>query len=264
MALVCIGGLDRTGKTSVAELYRSKGFTVVHLSAPDKKYFDPSYRGPSYFEDYIDMLMSFGSKDVVMDRFWDGELIWPQVYGRTPMLSEQEIDQIREIEMGMGASYILMHDPDYENHWKRCVENNEPLTKPQFVKARSLYYSIAEKYNFTKATIRNFFPNMEDDKTKNEAEKSMSHELVAANPVNHVPVELQKLELANAINDVLSKRVIKAKGDIYDSLESDVRDFLLGKLGNIFGEDKGSSFTKDEVKMLKLLCKRFEVKENKK
>lgn len=262
MALVCICGLDRTGKSSVAELYRSKGFEIVHLSAPDKKYSDPAYRGPSYFEDYIDMLMSFGSKDIVMDRFWDGELVWPQVYGRTPMLSEQEIDQIREIETSMGASYLFMHDPNYEAHWQRCVDNNEPLTKPQFVKARSLYYGIAEKYNFTKATIKNFFPNLEENKPQKEA--PMSQEIVSAAQPDPVPAEIRKLELANAINDVLSKRLIKAKGDVYDALEADVRDFLLAKLGNIFGEDKTSSFTKDEVKMLKLICKRFEIKENKK
>ena len=262
MALVCICGLDRTGKSSVAEMYRSKGYEVVHLGPPDKKYSSPSYQGPSYFEDYVDMLMSFESRDVVMDRFWDGELVWPQIYDRKPMLSESEIEQIREIEMGMGATYVLMHDTDFEGHWKRCVDNNEPLTKQQFIKARSLYYSIASKYNFTKATLKNFpdayAASAPADKGEPVAEQP------SAQPAESVPVEIQKLQMANAINDILSKRIIKPRGDMYDVLEKDVRDFLLGKLGNIFGEDRSSSFTKDEIKLLKLLCKRFDLKENKK
>ena len=45
---IILEGLDRTGKSSVADYYRQQGYEVVHMSAPDKKYSQSGYTGPSY------------------------------------------------------------------------------------------------------------------------------------------------------------------------------------------------------------------------
>jgi thymidylate kinase len=256
MGLILLGGIDRTGKTTVASFLEKRGYVSYHMSAPDKKYYNPDYSGPSYVEEYIDLLMSFQGKDVVMDRFWDGELVWPHIYGRKPLLSEEDIEVIREIEKSMDVEYVILHDPNTESHWQRCVDNKEPLTKAQFLKAKALYDKAADKYSFQKRTMFDMLP--ESNKTK-EQNQSMTD-----NEEFKKPPELAKLDKANAINDVLSRRLLKSKGPVYDDLESDIRNFLMSQLSNIFNNNpKDSSFSKEELLVLKTLVKKIKEKENK-
>jgi len=259
--LICICGLDRTGKTTVAESYKSKGFEVVHLSAPDKKYTAEGYSGPSYLDDYVDMLLSFQGKNVVLDRFWDGEFIWSKVFGRKPLLTEEDVETLREIERNMGVSYVMMHDPNVETHWKRCVDNNEPLTKAQFVLARKLYNELANKYGFERKTLQDYSDieiTVEEPKAKEEPEKKVA-------PAPKLTNEQIKLETANAINEVLGKRIIKQKGPIYDKIEGNLRNFLNTELGKILGtknEIQTGQFTSEEVEVLRFFAKKL--KENSK
>ena len=81
-------GIDRTGKSTVAKYYKAQGYEIVHLGAPDKKYTEPGYEGPSYFDDMYKMYSSYHGMDVVFDRSPYGELIWSAVYGREPLLTE--------------------------------------------------------------------------------------------------------------------------------------------------------------------------------
>ena len=101
--------------------------------------------------------MQYLGKSVVFDRSIYGELVWSKVYNRECMLNEAEIDELREIELDNNAEYILMVDEDLEAHWKRCEDNNEPLTKYQFTKAHNIYGEIAVKYDFTKKKEMIFF-----------------------------------------------------------------------------------------------------------
>ncbi len=156
MTWIILEGLDRTFKSSVAELYRSQGFDVIHFSAPAKKYTTPGYTGPSYLEDILSMLVSLTGKDVVFDRSWMGEQVWPFVYGRNALLSTEDLEVIREIEDQNQTVRILMHDPDARAHWQRCVENKEPLDGVQFKTARDLFYKMAEMYGFTLKTKDDF------------------------------------------------------------------------------------------------------------
>jgi hypothetical protein len=85
MSFVIIEGLDRTAKSTLANMYVQKGYKLIHFSAPDKKYSESGYSGPSYLEDLIEMMVSLSGQDVVFDRSHYGELIWPYVYGRRPL-----------------------------------------------------------------------------------------------------------------------------------------------------------------------------------
>jgi len=258
---ICCEGLDATGKSTVAEYYKKQGYEVIHMSAPDKKYTSSTYAGPTYFEDMVDLYMKYLGKKVFWDRSQYGEQIWAKVYNRKPMLTENEIDELREIELDNNTEYILMVDEDLEAHWKRCQDNNEPLTKYQFTKAHNLYGELAIKYDFTKKQLSEYQQIQESTGSKSSLEhedisdkKSMdkgSKERVAGVRESFEQLKLRK---ANIINDVLSKRIIKKNGEMYQELENDIRDFLNNKLSDLFGESKKEDFTKEDMTILKEYC----------
>lgn len=267
MALIILEGLDRTGKSSVAQYFQDKGFEVVHMSAPPKGTSNGAYMG-----EMVDLLTSFAGRNVVLDRSHYGELIWPAVYGREPLLTEEDIEALREIEDSIEVERILMHDPKADAHWQRCVDNKEPLTKLQFVKARNLYYSMAEKYGFQRKTLSDFpeaaslaaqsssKPESAADSGKVQRDEQPSSS--ANNADNRTPQQI-KLDRANAINEVLARRIIKGKGQVYDELERSVRGFLNTELGKLFGAPQtNTTFSSDEVQLLKFFCERLKDKEN--
>lgn len=274
--LIILEGLDRTGKSSVAKYYKDNGYEPLHMSAPPKEMSQPGYVGPSYLDQMVDLLQMATTRNIVLDRSHYGELIWPQVYGRKALLNEDDYEILRELEDTVGCERILMHDPNVEAHWNRCVENKEPLTKAQFLKARQLYDRMAEKYAFTRKTLKDFdIEPVQRNPSVNTAAPTGNSSVETGpqgNPTSsisdqianmgRVSPEQSKLEKANAINDVLSKKILKSKGQVYDELESDIQNFLKDKLGRIFG-DTPESLSKEEVKYLKLLVKQIKAKESK-
>ncbi len=268
MALIILEGLDRTGKSSVAQYFQDKGFELVHMSAPAK-----GTPADAYMGEMVDMLTGFAGKDVVLDRSHYGELIWPHVYGRNPLLTDDDMEVLREIEDSLGVSRILMHDPNVEAHWKRCVDNKEPMTKPQFIKARKLYGELADKYGFAKKTLKDYpeaaqlaaqvaASGTPTTPAQQAASGTDAQPSVNASD-NRTPQQL-KLDRANAINDVLAKRIIKGKGGVYDELERAVRGFLNTELGKLFGgtQSAKTEFSTEEVELLKFFCQRLKSKEN--
>lgn len=281
MSWLIIEGIDRAGKSSVAELYKSKGYEVIHMSAPSKKYKEPGYSGPSYLDDTIELLMEYDGKDVVWDRSWYGELVWPHVYGRDPLLSDDDIDVLREFEERNDTQCILMIDTDTAAHWKRCVDNKEPLNQAQFRIAGTIYTKMAHKYNFTPKQLSDFNVKTKDTATKtaNVGESSNTND---ATPKDTTPISsdqsgttanisgaqanksleisgLDRLEKANAISTILSKRIIKQRGDAFDAIEGEVTNFLKERLEELLGSQKKEVqyFSDTEVQVLKLLCQRF-------
>jgi hypothetical protein len=282
MTWLIIEGLDRTGKSTIAELYRAKNFDILHFSAPDKKFTDPKYTGPDYLSTLIELLVSLSGKDVVFDRSWYGELVWPQIYGRRPLLTKDDIDILREIEDQNDPTRIIMHDPDIRAHWQRCIDNNEPLDPSQFNSARELFGEIAKEYAFEFRTRFDIPDTQEigregdmDTKNYNSGLRSSSNdELIIPTNIEQdadnslrskntidlygMTNEQKKLAEANAINHILSKPIIKAKGDFYDSIELKLRCFLNNELANLLGTNQSQSqgLTSEEVQFLKILINR--------
>lgn len=153
---IFLEGLDRTGKSTVAEKLKAQGFQVVHMSAPDKKYMQEGYTGPSYFEDIVQMYMGYSGQDVLFDRTVYGEKIWPQIYGRPAQLELDDFDYLKDIEEQNGVHYILMHDVNVDAHWQRCIENKEPLTKQQFLAARAMFDILEKQNGFKKFQLGDF------------------------------------------------------------------------------------------------------------
>jgi hypothetical protein len=268
MAWILLEGLDRSGKSTVSELYKKKGYKVVHLSAPDKKYYEQKYSGPSYLEEMVDLYMAYDGKSVVFDRSIYGELVWSTIYGRTPLLSHDDIEYLQQLESNNDTSKILMTDDNKEAHWQRCVDNKEPLDRRQFIQASRLYEEIAGTYGFEKRRLSDYVspivPAVDGSDGSSvkigdalHADKAQNNDAALD---NKSAIFENKLEKANAIRDILSGPIIKKKGAIFNRLNDDVRGFLQKELENIFVEKKQENFTDDEVKILKIYAQRIKSK----
>lgn len=282
MAWIFIEGLDRAGKTTVCELYKKQGYEVIHFSAPSKKYTTAGYAGPSYLDDVMEMYLQLNGTDVVFDRSSYGELIWPKVYSRQAQLDLDDISALRDIEKQNTAKYILMHDPDLAGHWKRCEANKEPLNREQFKHAHNLFLSeLNSKYGFALQTLKDYNIHfLLDDETKKKAEElaknstttttqdgestttvTVTSDVVGSAKGSRITPEQVRLEKANAINEVLSKKIVKGRGKIYDDIESSIRTFLNTELGKILGQNNDKSLNQEEIEMVKALVKRMKEKE---
>lgn len=267
MALVLLEGLDRTGKSTVATYFESLGFEKIHMSAP-KKGTSPD----QYLQEMMELLQSAATKDLVLDRTHYGELVWPQIYGRKALLDEEMIDVLREIEDAVGVQRIWMTDDDLKAHWQRCIDNNEPLDKAQFTRARGLYSTVAAKYGFEKVTLQAFlkqYPEAQAIADSLNLQQNFAPERAQIPPEAENKVEQKalqsgktpqqhKLEVANAINEILSKKILKTKGPIYDDIENELRNFLNSKLGKLLGgsDSPELSLTQEEIKFYKTMYKR--------
>jgi len=274
MSWIILEGLDRSGKTSVAEFYKNKGFHYIHMEAPDKKYREKGYTGPGYVDEILELYTQCDGLNVIFDRSIYGEKVWPAVYGRNSQLSYEDFEILRDFEEQNGTEYILMWDQDYDAHWNRCVTNNEPLTLGQFNHAVAMYERL-ENNGFVKKQltelkeVTDFITKKEEsvsedtrESINNDVEIADNKESLHINDSQHASViktpQQIKLETANAINALLSSRIIKRRGDTFDSLETDIRDFLQDKLSRIFGvDDDNDDFTEQEKIVLKLYAQRI-------
>ena len=262
MAIIVCEGLDRVGKSTIAAYFETLGFHIIHMSAPAKH-----HTQDSFLQEMIDLVTSAATKDIFLDRSYYGEaFIWPEVYGRKPLLDEEAINMIREVEDSVGVQRIWMTDNSVEAHWKRCVDNKEPLNKAQFVRARALFSDMAHKYGFEPITLQQFMKKFPDSEQFNnpttpapaqQEAKLESPSAVQPAKMDGKSPEQHKLEMANAINDVLSKRILKAKGDTYDNIENEIRSFLNSKLGKLLGSSSNEpTLSPEEIKFYKAMYKK--------
>ena len=281
MTWIILEGLDRSGKSSVSEMYRKEGFEVVHMNAPNKMYFKQGYSGPSYLEEMIDIYSTFAGKDVVFDRSAYGELIWPEIYNRQALLTSEDYEYLQQLEYNNDAVKILMYDENKDAHWQRCVDNKEPLTRQQFIHATRLYEEMSKTYNFEKKQLKDFTKNIQTDRGNKASESGSSNEksndrgssmsgiLRSSDEDGSEDSQFRgmvqstldkKLERANAIRDLLSTPIVKKKGSAFQQLEKDIKLFLEQELENIFNEPKQDDFTEEEIKILKIYAQRIKEK----
>lgn len=288
MTFLCLEGLDKTGKSTIAEIYKKQGFKIIHFSAPDKKYSKKGYVGPSYLEDILEILISLSGQDVLFDRSWYGEQVWPYIYGRTPLLDIEDIETIREIEEQNNTERILMYDTDLSAHWQRCLAHSEPLDRGQFMMAHKLFNEMAERWQFTKRTLSDYVissvsndgsstETKEVEGEKQQAITAGASDIVQINEnieqsshdtrgqetlgLRNITPEQRRLRMANAIDSVLAARIIKKRGDEFEEIENKIRGFLSGELAKTLGSPPEPDFSDTEKTMLKLFVKRLIEKE---
>lgn len=272
MSVVIIDGIDKIGKSTIAELYAQQGYEVIHMSAPDKKFNDPKYTGPTYFDEMVSMYSSL-TGDVVFDRSIYGEMVWPRVYRRRPQLLEPDINYLKDIENDLGVRRILLIDSDREAHWNRCVEHNEPLTREQFDRAYSLYATMADKYEFEVYTFQDLYKELSGKEfgatTTSTPEVEQAPILVTSAPIVKSTLTtttlspIDRLAEANAINDILAKRIIVRKGAAFERIEKEIREFLTSKMGKLLGNPV-DEFSPEEIKILKVMAQRLKDKQGSK
>ena len=190
-------------------------------------------------------------------------------------LTDEDVEVLQEIENNNDIKRLLFHDVNTDAHWKRCVDNKEPLTRPQFNNANILFDRMGAKYGFEKAQLTDYAaeisavgyipqkpPILKQGEPQTIAAKIDGTTVTFSIPSEPLSKstksnEQLKLEKANAINELLSSRIVKKKGETFDELEKDIRIFLDNRLAGIFGKDltNMTSFSKDEVEILKMHCK---------
>jgi thymidylate kinase len=294
MAWILVEGLDRSGKSSVAEHYRKQGYAVVHMEAPSKKYYSETYSGESYLEELVRMYTKYDGQKVLFDRTIYGELVWPNIYGRQALLESEDLEYLAQIEKNNSAEKILMYDANTEAHWQRCVDNNEPLTRQQFGRASIFYDRLSREYGFKKKQLTDFpeiLQKTESPKQQVQAlDTQKANEGLRGNDGNtnsaglskqvsgvgertgdsaSTAVDIQRslpdlearLQLANTIREVLQGKILRKKGGAYDDLEKDIKDFLQKKLEEVFvGKPVEQNFSEDEIMILKLYAQRIKEK----
>lgn len=286
MSFIIIEGIDRSGKSSLAKYYEGQGYEVVHMSAPDKKYFREDYSGESYLEEVVRLYSQYDGKDVVFDRSIYGELVWPNIFGRVALLNEEDLEYLSMIERNNNTTKILMFDANTEAHWQRCVDNKEPLTRQQFGRANVFYERLVNDYGFVKKELPDF-PEIgvhRDRADDGEGSKDLSSDVAGSsgnagdngnNGTTNKGTKVgegksttlhdvknssgvlgsgssscesieEKLSRANAIRNLLSGTIIKKKGDVYADLDEAIRGFLQQELDSIFTKQQNDAAFSDD------------------
>jgi hypothetical protein len=193
------------------------------------------------------------------------------------LLSEEDFEYLSQLEENNEVVKVLMYDENKEAHWQRCVADNEPLDRRQFIQANRLYDDLVRKYGFQRRQLKDFelVPTESDgDKTdedgitiENGGNINTSESKPKSGPKNtdvqHISdvASLEyKIERANAIRVLLQTKIVKKKDDVYRSLEQDIKTFLNKELENIFKDKNEETFTSDEVQILKLYVQRIKEK----
>lgn len=275
MGFIILEGLDRSGKSTVAEYYKQQGYEVVHMGAPHKKFFETGYAGPSYLEEIVEMYNVYAGKNVVFDRSPWGELIWPEIFNRMPLLNEDDFEYLAQLEYNQDAKRYLMVPSDTEAHWKRCVDNKEPINRIQFLQAGRAYDKLENERNFERKQLSDFKALAEENKSSKKNKKA--DEKIQKNDkgvkgngrdVDSPSIEetgdrrtmVEKLDKANAIRSILDNKILKKKGEVFENLEEDIRDFLALQLKELFEPNNIKTFTGDEVIILKNMAQRIKQK----
>ena len=150
--LILLEGLDKTGKTTVAEgLRRVFKCDYMHMSAPAKH-----HNRKSYIAEMLHTLALTANKNVVVDRTWYGELVWPQVYNRQPLLTKEDVNIITAAAVALHGpdevKMIYMHDPNQQAHQERLRKFKEPSYK--YDETYSLYNVMAIDEGFQFLTFQ--------------------------------------------------------------------------------------------------------------
>jgi hypothetical protein len=128
MALIVLEGLDRTGKSTLAaQLAERLGCPILHKGPPTAA--DP-------FTEYLAPLAGYRPRaglNLILDRSFWGELVWPGVYGRETIMSLSAFEYIDDVFAGLGAVTALCHS-DLDGVWGRILEaersgKDEPLAR---------------------------------------------------------------------------------------------------------------------------------------
>ena len=110
---VILDGPDATGKTTLAEKLQKKyGMGFVHSDA----------HAPNDLKYHMDLL---DRDNMVYDRFMCGEFVYPEIYGRKPKMTFEEICQVMQKIIDNNDIYIIMYASDINTLKERLIARGE-------------------------------------------------------------------------------------------------------------------------------------------
>jgi hypothetical protein len=267
---IFLEGMDKTGKSTIAQKFKEAGWTVIHESNP-LEFMKRDYIGPSYFEYFNQKLPFLSGQNVIFDRsFFTEDFGYPIIYNRKPLLENEDIHILQDDFVYSQNEFlkIYLEDTNEEAHWARCVEYKEPLTRPQFNTLRTLSKVAAQKWGFEITNLSSFqkSPIFKSLITPKEAKPAPEETKPTPTPAPIKPEPkldsyqinidyVNKLEQGLLIHDLLNKRILP-KNSKYDTLEGKTKDFLYSLLKEeIFNDKSREDFTKEEALVLKQFSK---------
>jgi thymidylate kinase len=150
MTIFLLEGMDKTGKSTAAELLRIKyKCNYIHMTAPAK-----FHTRESYFAEMLHTIALTAGKNVVIDRTWYGEQVWPFVYDRTPLLSMEDMRALTAVATHLHRHDLhlyYMYDNDKDAHQARLREFKEPSY--DYDSVTNLYQTMVTLHPFQTITF---------------------------------------------------------------------------------------------------------------
>lgn len=143
---IILSGPDSCGKTTLAEKLRHKyNMKIIHSTA--------TTRNDLYY--HLDLLDY--QDNTIFDRFSVGEMIFPKIYGRKAMLTEEEFYETLKRVKDNNDMYIIFICSDVEILKKRLIDRGETDYLTEIVQQCELYVDVAEKMNNFFNNYKNFY-----------------------------------------------------------------------------------------------------------
>lgn len=273
--LIILEGFACVEKTKIAKMYEKMGYKLVSFPKPDKKFFDKEYIGSSYFESLMDIYMDvlLNNVNVVFDKSPLSEMFYARYDNRKPLISLEDYEELRSIEENHEPMRIFIFEPDVNKHLNlyNKINKTKPLGIKTFMAMNAEFKTMAESYGFISKTTEeaiNMAKNNKKEEVVEEAPKPKEPAKSIA-PIQNkqkdsketIDVEY-RLNVANAINKILKKRIIKGTGDICDGIELEIRKFLEAKVAALFNGQTQDTFDEKEINVLKMMAQRVINKTN--
>ena len=143
---VILSGPDSCGKTTLGEKLRDKyNMKIIHSTATTRNTLE-------YHLDLLDY-----HDNTIFDRFSVGEMIFPKIYGRPAMLTEEEFFKtLRRVEDNNDI-YIIFICSDIEILKKRLIERGEEDYLAEITQQCELYTEVAAKMANFFGDYKNFY-----------------------------------------------------------------------------------------------------------
>ena len=231
--------------TQKTEFYKKQGYEHISLPIYDKKYKIPGHTGSNYFEDIIDIYLEASNKEkVIFTKSHYSTIISNRTRGVKSPISDEDFIALKDFEKSNNVKYLL----DLSSFDGNIQTIKEPL-------------DLFKEYGF-ETSKEEEIPAEEPPVTIVEEPNIITPSSILPAVINHKhsTKEQMILEKANAINKILSKRIIKQEDHVYNEIERDVRDFLNKKLGNLLGKPTEETFSKEEIEILKIFALKAKTK----
>ena len=130
---IIIEGADGTGKTTlVKKLAKTYGLDSLNINRYD----------PNNFNFYLETLKK---TNVIFDRHFIGEMIYPEVFNRKENLNEEDFEWLLNYARENGIVIIILHTQE-ETLTKRQKPNEYPEVLNNIIEINKRFKEIAEKY----------------------------------------------------------------------------------------------------------------------